>query len=225
MNTQEDKEGLESNMKIVFATGNAHKVQEVNDIAKGSGIEFELPPDGFNPLENGLTFEENSLIKAQEAARISGRISLADDSGLCVEALNGEPGIYSARYDTTPQKRIDKLLNNLTDVANRRAKFVCAMTLVDKDGKTIRQEVGECHGKIAQTQAGNNGFGYDPIFIPDGFGITIAQMSEEEKNTISHRSRALRKMIEFINSWSLDAQSYSDTNNNYSGDNFSKICH
>lgn len=225
MNTQEDKEGLESNMKIVFATGNAHKVQEVNDIAKGSGIEFELPPDNFNPIENGLTFEENSLIKAQEAARISGRISLADDSGLCVEALNGEPGIYSARYDTTPQKRIDKLLNNLTDAANRRAKFVCAMTLVDKDGNVIRQEVGECHGVIAQNQAGDNGFGYDPIFIPDGYSITIAQMSEEEKNTISHRSRALRKMIEFIHSWSLDAQSNSDTDNNHSGDNFSTICH
>ncbi len=225
MNTQEDKEGLESNMKIVFATGNAHKVQEVNDIAKGSGIEFELPPDSFNPIENGLTFEENSSIKAQEAARISGRISLADDSGLCVEALNGEPGIYSARYDTTPQKRIDKLLNNLTDAANRRAKFVCAMTLVDKDGNVIRQEVGECHGVIAQNQAGDNGFGYDPIFIPDGYSITIAQMSEEEKNTISHRSRALRKMIKFINSRSLNAQSNFDTDNNHSGDNFSTICH
>lgn len=225
MNTQEDKEGLESNMKIVFATGNAHKVQEVNDIAKGSGIEFELPPKDFNPNENGLTFEENSLIKAQEAARISGRISLADDSGLCVEALNGEPGIYSARYDTTPQKRIDKLLNNLTDAANRRAKFVCAMTLVDKDGNVIRQEVGECHGVIAQNQAGDNGFGYDPIFISDGYDITIAQMSEEEKNTISHRSRALRKMIEFIHSWSLNAQSNFDTDNNHSGDNFSTICH
>ena len=225
MNTQEDKEGLERNMKIVFATGNAHKVQEVNDIAKGSGIEFELPPDSFNPIENGLTFEENSSIKAQEAARISGRISLADDSGLCVEALNGEPGIYSARYDTTPQKRIDKLLNNLTDAANRRAKFVCAMTLVDKDGNVIRQEVGECHGVIAQNQAGDNGFGYDPIFIPDGYSITIAQMSEEEKNTISHRSRALRKMIKFINSRSLNAQSNFDTDNNHSGDNFSTICH
>ncbi len=225
MNTQEDKEGLGSNMKIVFATGNAHKVQEVNDIAKGSGIEFELPPEDFNPIENGLTFEENSLIKAQEAARISGRISLADDSGLCVEALKGEPGIYSARYDTTPQKRIDKLLNNLTDAANRRAKFVCAMTLVDKDGNVIRQEVGECHGVIAQNQAGDNGFGYDPIFIPDGYSITIAQMSEDEKNTISHRSRALRKMIEFINSRSLNAQSNFDTDNNHSGDNFSTICH
>ena len=225
MNTQEDKEGLGSNMKIVFATGNAHKVQEVNDIAKGSGIEFELPPEDFNPIENGLTFEENSFIKAQEAARISGRISLADDSGLCVEALNGEPGIYSARYDTTPQKRIAKLLNNLTDAANRRAKFVCAMTLVDKDGNVIRQEVGECHGVIAQNQAGDNGFGYDPIFIPDGYSITIAQMSEDEKNTISHRSRALRKMIEFINSRSLNAQSNFDTDNNHSGDNFSTICH
>ena len=225
MNTQEDKEGLGSNMKIVFATGNKHKIQEVNEIAKGSGIEFVLPPEDFNPIENGLTFEENSFIKAQEAAQISGRISLADDSGLCVEALNGEPGIYSARYDTTPQKRIDKLLNNLTDAANRRAKFVCAMTLVDKDGNVIRQEVGECHGVIAQNQAGDNGFGYDPIFIPDGYSITIAQMSEEEKNTISHRSRALRKMIKFINSRSLNAQSNFDTDNNHSGDNFSTICH
>ena len=225
MNTQEDKEGLGSNMKIVFATGNKHKIQEVNEIAKGSGIEFVLPPEDFNPIENGLTFEENSFIKAQEAAQISGRISLADDSGLCVEALNGEPGIYSARYDTTPQKRIAKLLNNLTDAANRRAKFVCAMTLVDKDGNVIRQEVGECHGVIAQNQAGDNGFGYDPIFIPDGYSITIAQMSEDEKNTISHRSRALRKMIEFINSRSLNAQSNFDTDNNHSGDNFSTICH
>lgn len=117
------------------------------------------------------------------------------------------------------------MLNNLTDAANRRAKFVCAMTLVDKDGNVIRQEVGECHGVIAQNQAGDNGFGYDPIFIPDGYSITIAQMSEDEKNTISHRSRALRKMIEFINSRSLNAQSNFDTDNNHSGDNFSTICH
>ena len=120
--------------RIVFATGNAHKLQEIQDIAKDTGIKFVLPPDNFNPIENGKTFEENSFIKAKEAAKVSGEISLADDSGLCVEALDGAPGIYSARYETTPQKRIDKLLNVLKNEKNRNAKFVCAMTHVDSEG-------------------------------------------------------------------------------------------
>ena len=187
-----------NNLKIVFATGNKHKVCEVNEIAKGSGIEFVMPPEGFDPIEDGKTFEQNSYIKACEAAKISGSIALADDSGLCVEALNGAPGIYSARYDTTPQKRIDKLLNNIAPFGNRSAKFVCAMTLVDKNGEIIHQVVGECKGQISKTQSGTNGFGYDPIFIPDGFNITIADMPETLKNNISHRGNALRMMIDFI---------------------------
>ena len=92
---------MENKIKIVFATGNPHKLQEVNEIAQGSGIEFILPPEGFDPDETGETFEQNSYIKAQEASKLSKHISLADDSGLCVEALNGAPGIHSARYDTT----------------------------------------------------------------------------------------------------------------------------
>ena len=127
---------------IVFATGNAHKLQEIQDIAKDTGIKFVLPPDNFNPIENGKTFEENSFIKAKEAAKVSGEISLADDSGLCVEALDGAPGIYSARYETTPQKRIDKLLNVLKNEKNRNAKFVCAMTLVESEGKILFQTRG-----------------------------------------------------------------------------------
>lgn len=189
---------MENKIKIVFATGNPHKLQEVNEIVQGSGIEFILPPDSFNPVENGETFEENSIIKAQEASRISGSISLADDSGLCVEALNGEPGIHSARYDSTPQKRIDKLLKNLAHTDNRKAKFVCVMTLTDKDGNVLNQEIGECHGQIATEQYGTNGFGYDPVFVVDGYGITMAQMSEELKNTVSHRAKALSKMVEYI---------------------------
>lgn len=185
-------------IKIVFATGNPHKLQEINDISKGLGIEFILPPADFNPIENGETFEENSYIKAKEASDLSHCISLADDSGLCVEALNGEPGIYSARYAQTPQKRIDKLLTNLAPFGNRKAKFVCAMTLVDEFGKVLDREIGECHGKISKQQFGTNGFGYDPIFIPDGYDVTIAQMPESLKNTISHRSIALHKIIEFI---------------------------
>ena len=185
-------------IKIVFATGNPHKLHEINEISKGSGIEFVLPPDNFDPDETGLTFEENSYIKAKEAARLSGSISLADDSGLCVDALNGEPGIYSARYAKTPQARIDKLLANLTDVGNRKAKFVCAMTLVDESGNILDKEIGECHGRRAKKQSGVNGFGYDPIFLVDGYGITMADMSEELKNVVSHRSSALNKIISYI---------------------------
>ncbi len=185
-------------IKIVLATGNPHKLQEINEITKDSGIEFILPDGDFNPIENGKTFEQNSLIKAQEASRISNMISLADDSGLCVEVLNGEPGIHSARYDTTPQRRIDKLLKKLADSDNRKAKFVCVMTLTDKDGNVLNQEIGECHGQIATEQYGTNGFGYDPIFLVDGYDITMAQMSEDLKNTISHRANALSKMVKYI---------------------------
>lgn len=185
-------------MKIVFATGNAHKLQEINEIAQGTDIEFVLPPQGFEPVENGETFEENSLIKAREAARLSGMISLADDSGLCVEALNGAPGIHSARYADTAQARIDKLLYAIKNANNRKAKFVCAMTLVDESGNILFQTRGECHGDIAKEQSGLNGFGYDPIFIVEGTSKSMAQMSEEEKNEISHRGRALRKILEFL---------------------------
>lgn len=211
-------------MRIVFATGNPHKLQELKEIAGDTDIEFILPPENFNPIENGTTFEENSLIKAKEAARLSGEISLADDSGLCVEALNGEPGIHSARYDTTPQKRIDKLLKALEGQENRKAKFVCAMTLVNPKGEILFQTIGECKGEIAYSQKGLNGFGYDPIFLPyvssnlpplpnplpSGEGvssnisyksdlITMAEMSEDEKNKISHRGNALRKVLEYLN--------------------------
>lgn len=193
---------MESNVsiKIVFATGNPHKLQEINEISKGSGIEFILPPVGFDPDETGTTFEENSFIKAKEAALLSNCIALADDSGLCVEALNGEPGIHSARYADTPQARIDKLLGNLTNVANRKAKFVCAMTLVDEFGNILDKEIGECYGEIATEQSGTNGFGYDPIFLVDGYGVTMAEMSEDLKNTISHRANALAKIITYIKS-------------------------
>ena len=186
---------------IVFATGNAHKLQEINEIAQGTDIEFILPPEGFDPIENGETFEENSLIKAREAARVSGMISLADDSGLCVEALGGAPGIHSARYAQTAQARIDKLLGVLQNEKNRKAKFVCAMTLVDKDGNVLFQTRGECHGAIAYKQSGTHGFGYDPVFLTKDteYKRTMAEMSEDEKNEISHRGRALRKVLEYLN--------------------------
>ncbi|MBR1754311.1 RdgB/HAM1 family non-canonical purine NTP pyrophosphatase [bacterium] len=182
--------------QIVLATSNPHKVEEINAIV--DGIEFILPPAGFDPIENGKTFEENSLIKAKEANRLTGKITLADDSGLCVEYLDGEPGIHSARYAPSAQERIDKLLNVMKDAKNRKAKFVCVMTLLGTDGKVLTQVRGECHGKIDVLQKGKNGFGYDPIFIVDGYNQTMAELSEEEKNKISHRAMALNGIIEFL---------------------------
>ena len=185
-------------MKIVFATGNAHKLKEIQEIAEGSGIEFILPAEGFNPVENGKTFEENSLIKAKEAARVSKLPALADDSGLCVEALNGAPGIHSARYAETAQARIDKLLKAIAPYTNRKAEFVCSMTLVDENGNLLHSTLGICKGEIARTQAGQGGFGYDPIFIVEGTNKTMAELSDSRKNEISHRGRALRKMLALL---------------------------
>lgn len=185
-------------MKIVFATGNAHKLKEIQEIACDTEIEFILPSEGFDPVEDGETFEENSLIKAREAARVIGIMSLADDSGLCVEALGGAPGIHSARYAETAQARIDKLLKELEGCHNRNAKFVCAMTLVDAKGNLVYQTRGECKGKITEKQSGANGFGYDPVFLVENTTFTMAEMSEEEKNEISHRGRALRKVLEYL---------------------------
>lgn len=183
-------------MNIVLATSNPHKVEEINAITKDLGFEFILPPKGFDPIEDGKTFEENALLKAKEAAKLTNMPALADDSGLCVEALNGEPGIHSARYADTAQARIDKLLDVLKDVPseNRGAKFVCAMVLVDKNGEVILSDRGECFGKIGFESKGKNGFGYDPIFIVEGTDLTMAELSEDEKNKISHRALALKKV-------------------------------
>ena len=190
-------------MKIIIATQNPHKVEEIREIANifnCKNVEF-LPIDkslNFDPIEDGKTFDENSLIKAKEANRLTGEYVLADDSGLCVEALNGEPGIHSARYADTPQARIDKLLENMKNTQNRDAKFVCAMTLINNKGEVEFTTKGECLGKIAETQFGANGFGYDPVFIVKGTGKTMAEMSEEEKNRISHRSLALQKVLSHL---------------------------
>ena len=185
-------------MKIVLATSNKHKVQEINDIVDGLGIEFILPPEGFDRVENGETFEENSRIKALAAWEISKNWSLADDSGLCIKALGGKPGIHSARYAETPQKRIERVLNEMQGIKERDAEFVCAMTLVNPEGKAVFSCKGICEGSITEKPAGVNGFGYDPIFLVKGDKRTMAELSEEEKNQISHRSRALNQIVDYM---------------------------
>lgn len=193
-------------MQIVLATSNPHKVEEINaitkDFANGLNYEFILPPNGFDPIENAQTFEGNALLKAKEANKLTNMPSLADDSGLCVDALDGEPGIHSARYADSPQARIDKLLDALKDVPleHRNAKFVCAMVLLDKNGEVLLSDRGECFGKIGFESKGTNGFGYDPIFIVEGTDLTMAELSEDEKNKISHRGLALQKVTNFLQS-------------------------
>ena len=188
-------------MEITLGTGNEHKVFEINTIVKAKGyddISFVPVKGDFNPTEDGETFEENSLIKARAGAEISKTLTLADDSGLCIEALNGAPGLYSARYAGAQDEKISRILKELDGVENRKAKFVCYMTLVDGDGNVVHKTSGECHGQIIKERKGVNGFGYDPIFLPDESDITMAEMSEDAKNEISHRGRALAKMLEFI---------------------------
>lgn len=200
-------------MKIVLATSNPHKVKEMNAIVQSypllgerdsvreqyktpSAIEFILPPEGFDPIENGKTFEENSKIKALAAWKLSKTWTLADDSGLCINALDGKPGIYSARYAETPQKRIERVLAEMEGVEDREAHFTCAMTLINPNGKVEFACKGICEGSITKATAGQNGFGYDPIFLLKGSDKTIAELSDEEKNKISHRSKALNQVLQ-----------------------------
>ena len=185
-------------MKIVLASSNEHKVKEINAIVSGLGIEFILPPEGFDPIEDGDTFEENSLIKAQAAWELGKTWTLADDSGLCIDALNGAPGIHSARYADTPQARIDRVLKEMQGIENRSARFKCCMTLINPQGEVAFSYTGICEGSIIDCQRGVNGFGYDPIFLLEGSDKTMAELSEEEKNQVSHRGKALKAVLKYL---------------------------
>lgn len=187
-------------MKVVLASKNKHKLEEISKITEKFGFELILQSQlgvDIDVEETGTTFEENSFIKAEAVMKATGMAAMADDSGLCVEALNGEPGVYSARYgfdDTLDDwGRLLLLLKNMEAVADgeRQAKFVCVITLVTPDGKTI-QARGEIHGELLREPRGENGFGYDPIFYYPPYGVTTAEMSPEDKNQVSHRANALK---------------------------------
>ena len=185
-------------MKIILATSNPHKLQEIKDIAKNIDFELEIIGNNFAPNETGSTFKENSYIKAYEAAKITGLPSLADDSGLCINALGGSPGIFSSRYAPTNKERIEKVLMNLEGELDRSAFFECNMTLVNPKGKVLFSSTGRIDGTITKKAIGKNGFGYDPIFFVPNLNKTMAQMSSAEKNIYSHRAKALIPMIEYI---------------------------
>ena len=188
-------------MKLIIASNNAHKLTEMKAILgpffdevismREAGIEHET-------VEDGKTFMENALKKARELAELSGCCAIADDSGLCVDALDGAPGIYSARFagvhgDDAANNRL--LLDRLRDEKDRRAHYTCAIALVWPDGRTVTAE-DYLYGEIAYDERGSNGFGYDPLFLLPDCGLRTAEISAEEKNRISHRGKALRQLVQ-----------------------------
>lgn len=185
-------------MKVILASKNQHKLTELSAILSQLGFEIALESEyglDIDVEETGTTFEENSFLKADAVMKASGLPVLADDSGLMVDALDGAPGVYSARYGhkASDKERTAYLLENMKDVPEERrgAKFVCVITCLFPDGRKIVAR-GECPGVIARAPHGENGFGYDPVFYLPELGMTYAELPSEEKNAISHRARALQ---------------------------------
>ncbi len=185
-------------MKVILASKNQHKLTELSAILSQLGFEIALESEyglDIDVEETGTTFEENSFLKADAVMKASGLPVLADDSGLMVDALDGAPGVYSARYGhkASDKERTAYLLENMKDVpeGKRGARFVCVITCLFPDGRKIVAR-GECPGVIARAPHGENGFGYDPVFYLPELGMTYAELPGEQKNAISHRARALQ---------------------------------
>ena len=187
-------------MKVVLASKNKHKLVEISQITEKFGFDLVLQSElgvDIDVEETGTTFEENSFQKAEAVMKVTGLPALADDSGICVDALNGEPGVYSARYGFDESLddwgRLQLLLKNTEHVPDgqRQAKFVAVITMVTPEGQVI-QARGEIHGELLRAPVGENGFGYDPIFYYPPMGVSTAEMSPEDKNQVSHRANALK---------------------------------
>ena len=193
-------------MKLLIATNNPHKIEEFREIFAELPLEITFPRDeglDFEPEETGTTFEENAIIKATVFAQVSGLLTIADDSGLEVDALGGEPGVFSARYGGTPKnahrRRYELVLEKLRDVPDekRTARFRCALAIVLPQ-MVVDVVEGTVEGRITRAPAGDGGFGYDPIFWIPEYGKTLAQVSAAEKHRISHRGRAARAAIPIL---------------------------
>lgn len=195
-------------MKFVLATRNTHKATELKRILEELDLDCELVtvadfPGAPEVEETETTFEGNALLKARALAKFTGLAAIADDSGLCVDALEGDPGVLSARWsgatENVDQANLDLVLEQIKDVAkeNRGAKFFCAAVAVFPDGREL-VAIGEMLGHLLNAPTGENGFGYDPIFVPTGFTKTTAQMTATEKDAISHRGKALNQLAHQI---------------------------
>lgn len=181
--------------KLVVATGNPGKLKEMQAHLSDRAWELELKPEDLEIEETGQTFRENACLKATEVAKALSQWAIADDSGLAVDALDGAPGIYSARYGATDAERIQRLLSELGDSANRQAQFVCCIAIARPDGEVAALAEGICRGEILYEPRGDRGFGYDPIFYVPEHQLTFAQMQPELKRQISHRAQAFQKLL------------------------------
>lgn len=190
-------------MDIVIATNNKGKLAEIKKILSGHNVLSQNDVGAFVDVEEtGTTYEENAILKAEAVRKFTDKIIIADDSGLEVDVLGGEPGLYSARYagdGTTPDQGMDKLLKNLEGYSfkEKTARFVSCIVAIMPNGET-HSFYGECEGYIIDEKRGDNGFGFDPVFWVEEYGRTFAEISDEEKNRISHRYRALYKLKEFL---------------------------
>jgi len=185
-----------TNKKIlVVATSNPGKLAEMQDYLADLDFELELKPKQLEIEETGKTFLENACLKASQVAKTTKKWAIADDSGLEVEALEGAPGIYSARYGKTDRERIERLLFELGNELNREAQFVCAVAIARPDGSIALKTEGICPGQILVEPRGENGFGYDPVFYIPSEKLTFAQMSPELKKEISHRGQAFKALL------------------------------
>ena len=185
--------------ELILASNNAHKVEEIKSILEYYSI-LTLKDINYTEeiVEDGTTFEENALIKARTICKYSGKTAISDDSGLSVDLLDGRPGVYSARYskEQTDEKNIEKVLLELNGQKSK-AKFVSVIALVKPDGTELTFR-GECHGEIIFEKRGTNGFGYDPIFYVPSLDKTFAELSAEQKNSISHRKQSLEKFSQYL---------------------------
>lgn len=184
---------------LIIATGNEGKFREFREIASGLAEELVFAPEiaGMVVEERGRTYRENAMLKAVAWSEKSSLACLADDSGLEVDALDGAPGLYSARVIAEGETHSSWLLGQLGDCTNRRARFVASLALCVPGEYTLITE-GCCPGNIATSPSGNNGFGYDPVFIPDGYSLTFAQLDSHTKNSISHRTNSFRKLFDIV---------------------------
>lgn len=180
---------------LVVATGNPGKLREMQAYLADSNWELTLKPADLDVEETGETFKDNACLKASEVAKATSKWAIADDSGLAVNALNGAPGVYSARYGNTDAERISRLLRELGDTENRQAQFICAVAVANPDGEIVLQSEGVCQGEILYQVRGEGGFGYDPIFYVPEKQLTFAEMSPELKKSISHRGNALNSLV------------------------------
>jgi len=190
------KFGRKIRMKNLFlASKNKGKIEEYKKLLAGVNCKLLLQPESLEVEEDGLTFKDNAIKKASEVSRKTNNFSIADDSGICIEALGGKPGIYSSRYAENDQQRIERVLRELDGVQNRSAFFIANICVCSPNGEVIIESDAKCHGNIILNPRGKSGFGYDPIFEESSTRLTFAEMNNDIKDSCSHRGKALKKII------------------------------